>query len=496
MSLTASFVILIVLIFRLLLKRAPKAFSYALWGIVLFRLICPVTLNIGFSFVPSSLSDGSGLKEATSTYTGNHITAWKGTETYDKAVEEGVVPSTIKDSDDSYVVVAEDGVSEAPTVYSEKFPIYAMVWAIGIGCMLIYSLIFFIRLKKRLVGSIPLNQKERIYLSDYIDTPFVIGQFRPRIYLPSCLNEKEMEYILLHEKHHIKRKDHWFKFLGFIVLIIHWFNPLVWLAFTLASKDMEMSCDEAVMRMLGVEISADYSESLLSLATGRRNFLATPLAFGEGDTKARIKNVLNWKKPGKWIMIFAVTTFIVASMGCIFNGNKNGNKTEIDDAVDEKNDIYSVETYSQIVEDEDTIYHVEQDDETDRRIDYLDINVQFPYNDSWISSFKFYKIDDNNLKFTYQDLIAEADCELYVVKNGKTLLDFAYDDSLTEEWEGRTGQNEVIPVEMKYGADKKKVVVSWEYGEYDFLIYGKFTGDSCDGSSVAKTALYIVGQLN
>lgn len=163
------------------------------------------------------------------------------------------------------------------------------VWVAGMAVMTAYSAAAYRKLRKKLLIAVPL--RENIYIADDIMSPFVVGLFRPKIYLPCNLGEREQEYIILHEQHHIRRLDHLAKALAFLALTVHWFNPLVWLAFVLAGRDMEMSCDEAVIRTLGSDVRADYSASLLTLATGRRIIAGTPLAFGEGDTKGRINNL-------------------------------------------------------------------------------------------------------------------------------------------------------------------------------------------------------------
>ncbi len=167
------------------------------------------------------------------------------------------------------------------------------------------------KFKKCLVDSV-LN-KDNIYISNNINTAFVMRTIKPKIYLPSNLNDEEREYILPHEQTHIKRFDHFIKIIGFVALCLHWFNPLVWLAFFVSGKDMEMSCDEIVIKKLGNNVKKDYSSSLLTLATDRRMVGGTPLAFGEGDTKNRIKNVLNYKKPAFWTVLISliIVLFII-----------------------------------------------------------------------------------------------------------------------------------------------------------------------------------------
>ena len=310
MSVTASVAILFVLLARLLLKRAPKIFSYALWAVVLFRLLCPVSITTGFSLL--------GLFDAPVTETTTHTTA----------VE--YIPQDVVHTPAPEVKLPVPGVNQS---VNEALPqgdeqtaadpleapvaLATLVWLAGIGVLAAYSVVSLLRLRHRLVGAVPL--RSNIYLADYIESPFVMGIFRPEIYLPSSLSEQEQAYIILHEQHHIRRLDHVIKGVAFLALCIHWFNPLVWVAFILSSKDMEMSCDEAVVKKLGEEIRADYSASLLSLATGRRIIAGTPLAFGEGDTKSRIKNLLNWKKPKVWITVLAAVVCVAVVAACAAN---------------------------------------------------------------------------------------------------------------------------------------------------------------------------------
>ena len=310
MSVTASAVIVFVLLARLLLKKAPKIFSYALWAVVLFRLICPVSITAGFSLL--------GLFDAPVIEATTHTTA----------VE--YIPQKVVHTPTPEVKLPVPGVNQfvnealpqgdeqtAADPMEASVALATLVWLAGIGVLAVYSVVSLLRLRGRLVGTMPL--RDNIYLADYIETPFVMGILRPKIYLPSSLSEQEQGYIILHERHHIRRGDHIIKALAFLALCVHWFNPLVWAAFVLPAKDMEMSCDEAVVKKLGEGIRADYSASLLSLATGRRIIAGTPLAFGEGDTKSRIKNLLSWKKPGVWITVIAAVVCVAVVAACAAN---------------------------------------------------------------------------------------------------------------------------------------------------------------------------------
>ena len=311
MSITASVIILFVLLARLALKKAPKVFSYALWTVVLFRLLCPVSITTDFSLL--------GLFDTPAVENTQHTTAveyipYDAVHTPNLEVQLPVPPA-INDAVNNTLPQEHAALGADPL--EGEFAIGSMIWLLGIAVMAIYSAVSYILLRRKLVGSILL--RDDIYLADGICSPFVMGFIRPKIYLPSALSEQEQSYIILHEQHHIRRGDHIIKALAFIALCIHWFNPLVWIAFVLSSKDMEMSCDEAVVKKLGEGIRADYSASLLSLATGRRIIAGTPLAFGEGDTKSRIKNMLNWNKPKTWIVLVSLLTCVVAIVFCAAN---------------------------------------------------------------------------------------------------------------------------------------------------------------------------------
>ena len=323
MSLTASVAIVLVILLRLALKKVPKVFSYALWGIVLFRLLCPISIGSSisvFNFMDTPVEDYG----------------------YISSVIE-YVPADIVHTENPTVVLPLPGVSE---VVNEALPkgeeqvradplegrtfVATVIWMMGVLAMSIYSIVSYLNLRFKLRVAIPL--RENIFIADDIKSPFVVGLIRPRIYLPCNLSLKEQEYIILHEKHHIKRKDHVIKALAFIALAMHWFNPLVWVAFILAGKDMEMSCDEAVIQKVGSDVRADYSASLLTLATGRRIIAGTPLAFGEGDTKGRILNLSKWKKPAVWIIILSVILCGILAVCLITNPSNGIHLYEIDDS--------------------------------------------------------------------------------------------------------------------------------------------------------------------
>lgn len=313
MSKTASVVILMVIIVRMFLKRFPKCISYALWGVVLFRLLCPISFESMISIIPSmtptsyhySLEDETlSIEEARGASYQVMKDAFLGTANNQKMeTDEMQVETNGKDSMFSW---------KDMLIFWGKY-----VWITGVFLLLVYNGICYVKIRNKTAMAIPL--KENIYVVDEDISPFVMGIFQPKIYVPNGLSEREQEYIILHERIHMKRLDHVIKLLAFIALCIHWFNPLVWLAFVLSSRDMEMSCDETVIKKMGDEIKADYSESLLAFSTGRHLVQGTPLTFGEGDIKGRIKNMANTRIVKKRTMLFVSISVVILVFCLIAN---------------------------------------------------------------------------------------------------------------------------------------------------------------------------------
>ena len=306
MSVTGSLVILPVLLVRLFLKRFPKIFSYALWSVVLFRLLCPLSLSAPVSFL-------NMLKpETRAAAPGTTVVSFL----------PGDVPAFSEDPSDQEVPVRPSRENK-PVDRASFVP---TLWLSGVAAFGLSGLGQYLRLRKKLVEAVPSEQG--LYWADHIDTPFVLGVFRPRIYLPSHIPAQELPYILAHERHHIRRLDHIWKLLAYCALCIHWFDPLVWVAFVLARKDMEMSCDEAVLRQLGPQIRGDYSASLLRLATGKKRIAVTPLAFGQGDTKGRVLNMAKWKKPKIWVSLLCFLLCGAVLVACAVNPKEKGNAVD------------------------------------------------------------------------------------------------------------------------------------------------------------------------
>lgn len=304
-NLTASVVILIVVCARFLLRGAPKLYSYLLWALVMLRLLCPLSVSSPFSVLPEPVTSG---------------------EIVSRLAEAPVVETQPRPDSPSTGTPVEQEVSPAaaPAVVSTpdsgKSSILPWIWLAGMGSLLLYSVLSYIKIRRKVRIAVPFRRN--VYIADDVSTPFVMGFFPPKIYLPGTLTASERKLILCHERHHIRRGDHIFKALGFLALSIHWFNPLVWLAFTLACRDMEMSCDEAVIGKLGQQVRADYSAALLNVAAGHRFVPGTPLAFGEGNPKGRIRNLANWKKPAFWVILLCVILCSALAVGLLTDPEK------------------------------------------------------------------------------------------------------------------------------------------------------------------------------
>lgn len=338
MSITATIVLAFVLLARFLLKKAPRIFSYALWAIVLFRLICPVSFSSPINLI-SLLHrvDGSPAPAAASgqiQYIPPDIAMAQrpeirlGVGALSQAVNESLPAATPAASANPLQIIIF---------------IASLIWVLGIALLLFYSVISYLLLQKKIAAAVlvPETVYGNVYETDRIPSPFVCGFFRPRIYLPLGLGEKQREYVLLHESAHIRRRDYLIKPISFLALTLHWFNPFMWLAFVLMTKDMEMSCDERVLKDLakaGRQSQADYSDALLSLAARRFLPSGSPLAFGETSVKERIRHILTYRKPAVWLAALGLVICLLFTAGCLANppaaGGTSVSGTAQDDGLD------------------------------------------------------------------------------------------------------------------------------------------------------------------
>ena len=315
MSVTGGIVIVLVMLVRLFLQRVPRKFSYLLWGVVLLRLLCPVSFSSVISVFQVVHVPVTEQGQITYVPQGD---VWPEMQVNEKPA---LTVNDISVKSGNVETSSPDGIEGADYRIWNLGTIAGIVWLSGAAALWSYSLWSVIRLRRQLAGSI--RKEKNIYLCDYIHTAFVWGVFRPRIYLPTGLAGTEREYILLHEQAHIRRGDHIVRLLAFWALSIHWFNPLVWCAFYLSERDMEMSCDEAVMEQMGTDLRAAYSESLLKIASGRQIFAGAPLGFGEGNVKPRIRNVMRYRKKAAWIAVPALAAVVFVSVALGSNPSRS-----------------------------------------------------------------------------------------------------------------------------------------------------------------------------
>ena len=293
MSITASYLVLAVLILRQVLKKAPRAMHCALWALVAIRLICPLTIESALSLLPSAEPVPQDIF-------------------YDRvpAVHTGVTP--VDDSINS-VLVQTMTANEMTSVNPIQIVAFAAswIWILGMVITGIYGLVSYLRIRRRVAPSV---QKDGVWVCDYIDSPFILGILRPRIYLPSMLPTEDQGAVVAHERAHMARRDHWWKPLGYLLLTVYWFNPLLWVAYVLLCKDIELACDERVIRNMEPSDRAAYSRALLGCSVKGSAVVACPLAFGEVGVKERVKTVLSYKKPAFWIVLAAVIAVVVAGV--------------------------------------------------------------------------------------------------------------------------------------------------------------------------------------
>lgn len=326
-SLTAGWFVLAVALIRVLLKKAPKCISCVLWGMVAIRLVMPFSIESALSLVPSAEPlPVTNIYKSGPDISGNLIyrNVNSGSQIFD-----AVVGTAMRETN-------------SISALKNNFSLLACIWILGILAMLIYTVVSCFKISKKLNEAMPL--RDNVWLCDRIDSPFIFGLVKPRIFLPSNMSEDDMEFVIAHEKAHLKRRDHWWKPLGFVLLTVYWFNPLLWVAYILLCRDIELACDEKVIKEMGAEIKKDYSNALINCSVPRKSIAACPLAFGETGVKSRIKSVLNYKKPAFWIIIVAIIASIVLAVcfltnpidnSAIFNAKYETGECLFDDVVTE-----------------------------------------------------------------------------------------------------------------------------------------------------------------
>ena len=302
LSITAGWLILAVLLMRLVFRKAPRWIFCVLWGLVALRLICPFSLESALSLIPSAQTLPQDILYTASPEIHSGI----------GSVDRLVNPIL------SGVLAPVPGDSVNPTqVWSF---VLSRLWAAGAAAVLLYGVVSYLILRRRMATATLLQ--DHIKQSERVDSPFVLGFFRPTIYLPYTLAEADKEYVIAHEQTHIRRKDHWWKLAGFVLLAVYWFHPLVWVGYVLLCRDIELACDEKAIRELEQEKRRAYAEALLRCAARRQGMAACPLAFGEIGVKSRIKNVMKYKKPARWVIALTIAVAAAAAI-CLMTVPEN-----------------------------------------------------------------------------------------------------------------------------------------------------------------------------
>ena len=299
LSISASWLILAVLVLRVVLKKAPKWVMPLLWGVVALRLVCLFSIESALSLIPSAETIPSEI-----------VTETREPVLYEQATLDIVTNPTLPSA-------AEVPVGVSRQQAQVDFNIYSVLWLAGMAALLVHALVSAGKLKRKLATAILL--RDNIYESEFVDSPFVFGVVKPNIYLPMHMDEGTAAYVIAHERAHLARRDHWWKVLGYLVLALHWFNPLVWVAYILFCRDIELACDEKVVKGLDGAARADYSQALLSCAAPGRAVAACPLAFGEGNIKMRVKSALHYKKPAFWVAAAAVLAVVIVAVCFLTN---------------------------------------------------------------------------------------------------------------------------------------------------------------------------------
>ncbi len=328
MSITAGWIVVAVVLLRLIFRRAPKWINCLLWGLVGLRLALPFSFKSILSLIPSSQTIPNDL------LTENKFTIHSGVGVVDNNINEYL--------GDHYY----EGVTVPTDNGFNMMTLLGVIWLVGVAAMVIYALVSYFRIKLKTREGVKLEGI--IYLCDRVDTPFILGLIMPKIYLPGNMNESDREYVIAHERAHLKRLDHIWKPLGFALLAVYWFNPLIWVAYVLLCRDIEMACDEKVIKEQGAKYKKPYSEALLNCSVPRRMIAACPLAFGEVGVKKRIKSVLNYKKPAFWVVLCSLIAVGVAAVCLLTNpieskptGGKGGISSSASSKPDKKDDASS-----------------------------------------------------------------------------------------------------------------------------------------------------------
>lgn len=570
MSIAAGWLILAVIVVRLLLRRAPKRLTCVMWAVVAVRLLCPFFLESSFSLIPSGETiNAEVVRFAPHPVIDSGIPVLN--EVLNPMIDEQFAP--------------EPGVSVNPLYV--WMAVAGIVWIAGVAMMVVYALVSSLRMRIAVREAVPLGTwtemredgtlgirakvreagllgtcaagkeaavlRDHVWLCDAVRSPFILGTVRPRIYLPSGIDEEQMSYILAHEQAHVEHLDHCLKPFGWLLLSVYWFHPLVWTAYVLFCRDLELACDERVVGGMDLDGRKTYSQALLACSLQRKLVFSYPLAFGEVGVKERVKSILHYRKPAAWLITVAVFVCVVVAVCFLTNPKERVDDSKIryldqwysrSDLSEETiawlewynslpeeaqlavssvpHDLYDLEGYGGgpdiVVETVDAVHGagsaenmsddiaetVNAEDATDMEALSVafGIPLQLPGNDSWIQSEEYRQLDEHTVEVDYWDAVAGADCKMIVVRDGELDLsepDTVYDAAREVTWMGSTKSGETIYVKVQCASDGKQVLATWEYDsgqhQYQFAVWAKISVENADISSVPKAALSLISNL-
>lgn len=433
LSLMGSLFALAVMLVRLVFRKAPKWIFCLLWGVVALRLICPISIESDLSLVPDRLATGQIITNVGNDYIGEVDIVYESNAGYSNAVEAGRQP--IYSNDGYYVVTEKDSLEAPKTIGGTVYPVLSWIWLAGMVLMLAYTVGSYITLKRKMAEATLL--RDNIWQCDQADSPFVLGFVRPRIYLTYQISEPDMTNVIAHEQTHIQRKDHWWKPIGFLLLSIHWFNPVMWVAYILLCRDIEAACDEKVIGHMEKDEMRAYSTALLHCSVHRRRIAACPLAFGEVGVKERIKRVMNYKKPAFWIIILAIVVSLIA--GVLLLTNPTAKNTTLMGAYYKPTELLytnkqgEVKLYDQFCITADYWLYAKQEDDEDWEIAQQmekypltvdELKEYAYYDEGWHQNYNFKEITDAYILYVEDQhffLVMQA-------RNGDTLLGYVWED--------------------------------------------------------------------
>ena len=431
MSLVAGWLILAVLLIRGIFNKLPKAFRCVLWGLVALRLICPWSIESDMSIIPkaeiiadddTNISILSGDKEldnnsadvlhneklennviVNNNYEGNGV---------DTVVKEnnGVVnDNSNMNIHNTIINTTQRNIKES--AFSISLSVLSKVWIMGVVIMAVYYMVSYVILKRKVRVSI--RYEKNIHLCDNISSAFILGLVCPKIYVPSHLSKVELANVIKHERAHLSRHDNWWKPLGFLLLSVYWFNPIIWVAYIMFCKDVELACDEKVVKIMDVAEVKEYSNTLLECSISRKLIVAAPLAFGEVAVKSRIKSVINYKKPTFWVIILSIAISVVIAIGFMTNPATK-DKNNLSNEVGENSETDTNDT-TDTAEPNDTIIKLGLDEIISEAIQRKNIDIAHYGNCELFDSYRIVDVEEKDGKDIYY---LQVVCRGYVCEDG------------------------------------------------------------------------------